>query len=43
MIPQWYNSKEYPKIENYIIQESDEFIKFETKLYEIMPGLRDRV
>ncbi len=43
IIPEWYNSKEYSKIENYIIQEADEFIKFETKLYEIMPGLRSKI
>lgn len=43
MIPQWYHSKEYNKITNYIIQEADEFIKFKTKLYEIMLGLRDKI
>jgi len=33
IIPQWYESKEFDKIENYIIQEADEFIKFGIRLY----------
>ena len=43
IIPEWYEQKQYDKIEKYIIEESDEFIKFGISLYNIMPSLRDKI
>lgn len=43
VIPKWYKQKRYDKIEKYIIEEADEFIKFGTRLYGIMPRLRDKI
>lgn len=43
IIPQWYYSGKYNEIEKYIIEETDEFIKFGVRLYEIMPSLRDKI
>lgn len=39
-IPDWYENKQYDKIESYIVQETDAFIEFVNKLAKIMPTLR---
>lgn len=39
-IPDWYNNKEYSKIESYIQQKSNEFVNFASCLSSIMPTLR---
>ncbi|MDO8428031.1 MAG: ribonuclease H-like domain-containing protein [Candidatus Diapherotrites archaeon] len=38
IIPEWYASKEFAKIENYVTIEAQEFIKFNQWLYKEMPA-----
>ena len=38
-IPLWYENKEYTRIINYIINETKEFVKFNSWLYKKMPFL----
>ncbi len=40
IIPTWYKDKEYGKIENYIKDETDVFITFLCKAYDVMPALK---
>jgi hypothetical protein len=41
-IPLWYANKEFDKIINYIKNETLEFIKFNSWLYEIMPAVHEQ-
>jgi len=38
----WYNEKNYDAIENYIVQETQEFVKWYSWLHKEMPELRTR-
>ena len=38
----WYDEKNYQNIENYITQETDEFVKWYEWLHKEMPELRDK-
>jgi len=42
-IPQWYLNKEYDKIIDYIENETKEFIKFNSWLYQKLPKLLDEL
>jgi hypothetical protein len=39
---EWYNTKNYQSIENYIQNETDEFVKWYEWLHKEMPGLRNK-
>ncbi len=41
-IPLWYESKDYERIINYIINETNEFVKFNVWLYQEMPYLFEK-
>ena len=41
IIPTWYKDKEYDKIEEYIKDETDVFINFLCKAYDVIPTLRE--
>ena len=44
-VPRWYEEKEYGKIENYIINETEQFIEFIEWTYKtvplLLPNLKD--
>lgn len=42
LVPQWYAEKNYARIEEYIINEAEEFVFFLSWLYKKMPELRER-
>ena len=39
---EWYEAKNYQNIENYILQETDEFVKWYEWLHKEMPELRNK-
>ena len=41
IIPTWYKDEEYDKIEDYIKDETDVFVKFLCKAYDVIPTLRE--
>ena len=41
-LTQWYNEKNYDAIENYIVQETKEFVKWYEWLHKEMPELRTK-
>jgi len=42
-VPSWYCEKEYDKIIEYIEIESKEFVKFSSKMYDVIPMLREQI
>ena len=42
VIPQWYAEKKWPEIENYIGNETEEFVRLCTWLYKELPPLLER-
>ncbi len=42
-LPEWYASGEYDKIENYIIKETEEFVKLFSFFQEELPTLRSKL
>lgn len=43
IVPDWYVDKDYTNIENYIIKETEEFVKFFVWLHNTLPSLRSKL
>jgi len=42
IIPQLYRDKKYDEIVNYVMNEADAFVKFYTRLQEVLPSIAYR-